>query len=246
MARSADGGVEPDERDAGHRRDHRDRGDAPRVETVTMRPQQQRQIGREQDEQAAAVCAEAASGDSYDSERRDRGAAPAEQGRAEQRREEKERREQVRDAVEAPGLRRAEGRERDSFGIEPERDEVGGEHGAAREAEGKHDRREPDERDGPPAGEPEVRGERERGSRAAPDAARRRRRCRRARRRGSISGAMVVPLDPALETFERRDRVVDRTTSSLPCATSASETRPSIRVESDVRTPALPGTIAIG
>jgi hypothetical protein len=80
--------------------------------------------------------------------------ATAEKPRAEQRREEQHRFQQVRDAVEAAGLRGAERRQRDRLRIEPEDEQVGAEHGATRDSEREERREQGDERDHPPPGEP--------------------------------------------------------------------------------------------
>ena len=64
----------------------------------------------------------------------------------------------------------------------------------------------------------------------------------------TVSGRRMRSLRSIL--LSRRSSVrtgsATATTSSLPCETSASETSPSMRVESEVRTPRGPGVTAIG
>ena len=135
--------------------------------------------------------------------------SPAEEPGAEERRHEQHRLEQVRDAVEAAGLRGAERRERNRLRVEPEREEVAGEEGGTGEAEREQRGRQAEQRDDPPAGEPQVGGEREEDDP---------RREARQEDRGEVGEAagedaqpeppVVVPLDPAVETLERGDGIV--------------------------------------
>ena len=133
----------------------------------------------------------------------------SEQRRAEQRGEEQERLEQVRDAVEAPRLGRPERRERHGLRVEAERQEIRAEDRSAGDAERQQGRRQADERDGPPADEPEVRGEREE------DHPGREARGEERREVGDPTDEdaqrkpdPVVALDPLLKPLERRDGVV--------------------------------------
>ncbi len=108
MARSSEQRVEPDERDSRDCHCGTENGEPRGREAHTAHPQQQRPVPREQHEQTAAVRAEAVAADGYECDGGDGDSRPAKQRRAEQRGEEEPGGEQVREAVEAPGLRRAE------------------------------------------------------------------------------------------------------------------------------------------
>ena len=209
VAGAAERGIEPDER-------HAERDDARRCEcdmdgakSRTVRIRDQRRVPREQHEEPAAVRAEAVARDGDERERADGDPDPAEEPRAEQGRYEQHRLEQVRDAVEAAGLRGAERRERDRLRVEPEREEVGREDRGAGDAEREERGRDAEQRDDPPAGEPEVRGERKEDDPRTEA---------RDEDRGDVREAagedaqqqppVVVPRDPAVEALQRGDRVV--------------------------------------
>ena len=189
VTRPARDGVEPYEDD--RRRDGRDgnRRCPTRVETDATPADEERCVRRQEHEQPAAVRAEAAPRDRDQGDPCDRRPGAAEKRRSEDRRDEEHRLQQVGDAVEAPCLRGAERGQRDGLGVEAEDQQVGGQDGGAGEPERQDHRRRGDERDEPPAGEPEVRGQPEQDDprcetrRDAPP------RCRPAHRRAASGGA---------------------------------------------------------
>ncbi len=211
MARAAEGSIEPDERDGRHDDGGRDRRRAPAPERHAARSDEKRPVGGEEHEQAAAVGAEPASRDRDERQGRHGEAEAAEERDPEERGDEEHRLEQVRDAVEAARLGRPEGREGDRLGVEPEGQQVCGEHRRTGRAEREQRGREPDERDDPPAREPEVRGEPEQDHP---------RREPRHEHRGDVGDPpdeererqpdAVVPLDPRLQALEHRHGVVHR------------------------------------
>ena len=210
VTRPARDGVEPDEDDAPPRRPRRPsplpdgrrdgRGSGGRGALRT--PPGARQ--------PAAVRAEAAPRDGDQGDPGDRGPGPAEKRWSEDRRDEEHRLEQVGDAVEAPCLRGAERGQRDGLGVEAEDQQVGGQDGGAGEPERQDHRRRRDERDEPPAGEPEVRGQPEQDDPRCE--ARRDHRHdvgQRADEQRQGEPDAVVPLDPVLEPGQGGDGVAD-------------------------------------
>ena len=227
---------------------HHERRNASNVEPHAARAYEQGRVRGEQHEQPTAVRPEAAARDGDEREPRNRDAEAPEERRSEDRRDEEHRLEQVGDAVEPPCLGRAERRQGDRLRVQPEDEEVREQDRRAREPERKHGGSQRHDRDHPPACEPEVRRKAEQHDAAARGPVRARRRCTRDRRAAGSAGGGCGRSARSGAPGARRVATgsCTATTSSLPCATSESETRPSIRVELEVRTPRCPGVTAIG
>jgi len=148
----------------GERSDQRNEDGRGREERPTVRALREREedgVARQQDEDPAAVGAEAAAADSDERQCGNRGRRPAAEDRgARDRGYEQQRREQVRKAVEARVLRWAERRECHPRRVDPHRDEVRAEDACEQDAVD----------DGPEAGECDRRaGERENNEQVDPD-----------------------------------------------------------------------------
>ena len=160
-----------------------------------------------EDDQAAAVCAEAIATDRHEGECGDADPGAPEQSSPDDRRREQHRLEQVVDPVVAPRLRRPERRERHGLGIEPHRDEVRRQDGRAGEAEREHE-------DGHSGGEREDGAEPQVGGEDDEERPQRERRPRE-RQADQQHGEpdrqrqvpAVVPLDSPLEGAQRGGRV---------------------------------------